>query len=108
VTQSTAAHLSADECARFQQLFEIVGRRWTVAIIIAAAQGRERFGELHEGVAGISARLLAERLRELVAAGILERTVGGEPAVIRYRLTECGSDLVDKLGPVIDWAERWH
>ena len=48
---------------------------------------------------GISERVLAERLRELTANGILERFVDGEPPVARYRLTPCGTDLVDQLGP---------
>lgn len=107
-TKPTATHLDRDECARFQELFEIVGRRWSVAIVIAAAQGNSRFGEFHGAVHGISERLLAERLKELTAHGILERCVEADTGVIRYRLTECGTDLVDKLGPVIDWAERWH
>jgi DNA-binding HxlR family transcriptional regulator len=103
-----AAQLDRDECARFQELFEIVGRRWSVAIVIAAAQGKSRFGEFHDSIDGMSERLLAERLKELTAHNILERCVEGEPAVIRYRLTDCGSDLVEQLGPVISWAERWN
>jgi len=105
---SVATHLDRDECARFQELFEIVGRRWTVAIVIAAAHGTERFGEFRDAVPGISERLLAERLRELTARAILSRTVEHDTAVIRYRLTECGTDLVEQLSPVIAWAERWH
>ena len=101
-------HVDADACARFQELFEIVGRRWSVAIVVAAAQGGKRFGEFRDGVPGISERLLAERLRELTANGIVERFVDGEPAVTRYRLTACGTDLMDQLGPVISWAERWN
>lgn len=108
MTSLDAAQLSTDECQRFQELFEVVGRRWSVAVVLAATQGSERFGEFREGVPGISERLLTERLRELTAHGILERTVSGEPSIIRYRLTECGEDLVDKLTPVIGWAERWH
>ena len=103
-----ATHLDRDECSRFQELFEIVGRRWSVAIVIAATQGSERFGEFRDAVPGISEKLLAERLRELTARDILSRTVESDPAVIRYRLTECGADLVEQLGPVIAWAERWH
>jgi DNA-binding HxlR family transcriptional regulator len=105
---SVATRLDRDECARFQELFEIVGRRWTVAIVIAATQGSERFGEFRDAVPGISEKLLAQRLRELASRDILSRTVESDPAVIRYRLTECGSDLVEQLGPVISWAERWH
>lgn len=106
--QNVATHLDRDECSRFQELFEIVGRRWTVAIVIAAAQGTERFGEFRDAVPGISEKLLAERLRELTSRDILSRTVDSDPSVIRYRLTECGMDLVDQLGPVISWAERWQ
>jgi len=100
--------LDVDACARFQRLFEIVGRRWSVAIVIAAASGNKRFGEFRDGIQGISERLLAERLRELTANGILERFVDGEPPVVRYRLTARGIDLVEQLGPVISWAERWN
>ena len=108
VKQPAATRLDRDECSRFQELFEIVGRRWTVAIVIAASQGSERFREFRDAVPGISEKLLAERLRELTGRDILSRTVENDPAVIRYRLTECGSDLVEQLGPIISWAERWH
>ena len=100
-----ARRLDSDACARFQELFEIVGRRWSVAIILATRDGK-RFGEIRDGVRGISERLLAERLRELTAHGILERSL--DATVVRYRLTACGNDLLTQLGPVISWAERWN
>ena len=108
MTTATNQHLDADACARFQELFEIVGRRWSVAIVISASEGGKRFGEIRDGVPGISERLLAERLRELTSHGILERAIDGAPSVSRYRLTACGTDLVKQLGPVIAWAERWN
>ncbi len=78
---------------------DLLERRWQLSIICAALAGARRFHEFAEAVAGISPRMLAERLRDLEQAGLLERTVipCGPPAV-EYRLTDRGR----RLAPIIE------
>ena len=67
--------------------------------IYAALSGALRFNEFADAVAGISPRMLSERLRDLEAAGLVQRTVlPTSPPTVEYRLTERGR----KLGPLIE------
>jgi DNA-binding HxlR family transcriptional regulator len=77
----------------------LLERRWQLSIIYAALTGALRFNEFADAVAGISPRMLSERLRDLEAAGLLERTVlPTSPPMVEYRLTERGR----RLGPLIE------
>jgi DNA-binding HxlR family transcriptional regulator len=77
----------------------LLERRWQLSIIYAALTGALRFNEFAEAVAGISPRMLSERLRDLEAAGLIERTVlPTSPPMVEYRLTERGR----RLGPLIE------
>lgn len=94
-------------CRVFQDALELVGRRWTGAILLAAARGARRFGEYRAAVGGISDRLLAQRLKELEADGLIERTViPTSPVQIRYAPTSDGVELMTVLQPLIDWGRR--
>ena len=78
---------------------DLLERRWQLQIIYAALTGVLRFNEFTEAVAGISPRMLSERLRELEAAGLMVRTVlPTSPPTVEYRLTERGK----RLGPLIE------
>jgi DNA-binding HxlR family transcriptional regulator len=78
---------------------DLLERRWQLSIIYAALSGTLRFNEFAEAVAGISPRMLAERLRDLEAAGLMQRTVlPTSPPTVEYRLTARGQ----RLGPVIE------
>jgi len=78
---------------------DLLERRWLISIIYAALSGAIRFNEFADAVAGISPRMLTERLRDLEAAGLVERTViPSSPPTVEYRLTERGK----RLGPVIE------
>ncbi len=91
-------------CPRYHHAVELVGRRWTGAVIRVLLQGRARYHELRDAIPDISDRMLSERLKELEATGILERCVYPEtPVRIEYRLTEKGK----ALAPVIEAIQRW-
>ena len=95
-------------CPRFQAAVELIGRRWSGAIIRALLAGSVRFGEVLTRVPGLSDRLLSERLRELESAGIVSRTVYPDiPVRIEYRLTEKGRELQQIVEAISGWAERW-
>lgn len=95
-------------CPRYHRAVEIVGRRWTGAIIRALLAGRTRFTEIVDAVPGLSDRLLSERLKELEAEGVVERLVTpSTPVKVEYRLTEKGQALVPVVEALSAWAEHW-
>jgi DNA-binding HxlR family transcriptional regulator len=78
---------------------DLLERRWQLSIIYAALSGALRFNEFAEAVAGISPRMLSERLRDLEAAGLVKRKVlPTSPPTVEYRLTDRGR----ALAPVIE------
>ncbi len=95
-------------CARFHRAVELIGGRWTGAVIRLLLNGRMRFAELRSSIPEISDRMLSERLRELEAEGIVARIVVPEtPVRVEYELTEKGRALEHALAAVGKWAERW-
>src|SRR5690348_2358584 len=98
----------AELCPRFHRAVELIGRRWTGAIVQVLLGGSRRFMELRESVPGISERLLVQRLRELVAEGlVLRRVLPGPPVGVEYELTDAGRDLEGAMVAVGTWATRW-
>lgn len=95
-------------CPRFHRAIEIIGRRWSGTIIRALLAGGTRFGEIRGTIPGLSDRLLSERLKELEAEGIVERTIeASTPVRIEYHLTEKGQALADVVAATSDWADTW-
>lgn len=100
--------MAGDLCVRFHQAVELIGRRWSGAVIQLLMQHRLRYAELRAAIPDISDRMLSERLRELEAAGIVVRTVLPDPPVrVEYDLTEKGRALKPALIAIGEWAERW-
>jgi DNA-binding HxlR family transcriptional regulator len=96
-------------CPHFHAAIELVGKRWTGAILIALTDGSLRFGELAKAVPGLSDRLLSQRLRELEEEGLVERTVEPDaPVRVSYALTEMGAELQPAIDELKDWARRWR
>lgn len=93
-------------CHRYQAAAELLGRRWSAAVIRATMEGPARFTEIRGSVDGLSARLLSERLRELEAAGLMERRELGGGAV-EYRLTEKGQALTRVVREIEAWVAAW-
>jgi DNA-binding HxlR family transcriptional regulator len=90
-----------------QAAVELIGRRWSGAIVRTLLAGSVRWSVLHS-VPGLSDRLLSERLRELEAEGIVVRTVFPDiPVRIEYRLTEKGLELERLISAVDVWADKW-
>lgn len=95
-------------CRDYTKAIEIIGRRWTGAIVRAMLSGCTRFSDILCTVPHLSDRLLSERLKELEAEGIVRRTVvPSTPVRIEYRLTEKGESLGSVVSVVGAWAERW-
>lgn len=95
-------------CSRFHHAVELIGRRWSGAIISVMLGGPRCFNEMLSAVPGLSDRLLTERLRELEAEGLVRRTVlAGPPVRVSYELTEAGRSLEPVIESLGRWAERW-
>jgi DNA-binding HxlR family transcriptional regulator len=98
----------AEVCPDFHVAVELIGRRWAGAILWALAERPHYFAELTESVPGLSDRLASRRLRELEAAGLVERCVHeGPPARVSYALTEQGRALEPVLADLGEWARAW-
>ena len=95
-------------CPRYLHAVELVGRRWTGAIIRALLQGPARFHEIRDAIPDISDRMLSERLRELEAEGVVSRRViPASPVRVEYELTEKGRALENAIVAIAQWAEQW-
>jgi DNA-binding HxlR family transcriptional regulator len=87
-----------------RQTADLLERRWQLSILYAALTGALRFNEFAAAVAGISPRMLSERLRDLEGAGLVQRTVlPTSPPTVEYRLTERGR----RLGPIIEAMQEY-
>ena len=96
-------------CPKYHRAVELIGRRWTGAILRVLLSDVSRFSAICDSVPGLSDRMLAERLKELEAEGIVTRTVVPEkPVRVEYALTAKGRDLESVIGAVSGWAERWE
>ena len=95
-------------CPYFHEAVELIGSRWTGAIIRALLSGITRFTELKAVVPGLSDRMLSERLKELEAEGIVVRQVTpSTPVRVEYDLTEKGRALAEPIGSISAWANDW-
>lgn len=108
-TTDVLQHEPAAICPHFHAAIELIGKRWSGAILIALIEGPLRFGELAKAIPGVSDRLLSERLRELEDESVVERTVEPDaPVRVSYALTEKGAELKPALRELGDWARRWQ
>lgn len=95
-------------CPYYHEAVELVGRRWTGAILRVLMERPMRFSEVVQAVPELSDRLLSARMKELEARGIVKRTVHpGPPVRVEYGLSEMGRELGPALEQIQDWAQRW-
>ena len=95
-------------CPLYHEAVELVGRRWTGAILRVLMDGPLRFSEIAQAIPELSDRLLSERMKELEARGMVQRTViPGPPLRVQYELSVMGSELEPALSELQSWARRW-
>src|SRR5215218_4645421 len=95
-------------CPRYHHAIELIGRRWSGAILQVMRGGVVRFSDLAAAIPGLSDRMLSERLKELEAEQLVERRVIPEtPVRVEYRLTPRGEALGTVLDAVGSWAHTW-
>jgi len=95
-------------CPLYHEAVELVGRRWTGAILRVLMDGPLRFSQIAQAVPALSDRLLSERIKELESRGVVERTViSGPPLRVEYSLSRMGRELEPALSELERWAHRW-
>jgi DNA-binding HxlR family transcriptional regulator len=95
-------------CPKYETAFKVLGKRWNGLIIRVLLGGPKRFSDISNMIPQLSDRVLAERFKELEAAGIIERKVYPEtPVRIEYQLSEKGAALKSVLDEVQKWADDW-
>src|SRR5229473_6641381 len=99
-----AADIAPELCTRFHEAIELIGRRWTGAIIFLLLKSPCRFATLRDAIPEITDRMLSERLQELEREGVVQRTVVPEtPVRVEYALTKKGRALAEAVDAIVEW-----
>ena len=86
---------------------EVVGEKWSLLALREMGYGVNRFARI-AGYTGVSRDILADRLRKLEAAGVIERRQYSEhPPRYEYHLTEAGLELFPVLLTLQQWGDKW-
>jgi DNA-binding HxlR family transcriptional regulator len=94
VTAMPAKYLSLDERSAYRRLEDVVGCKWSAAVVGALQRGVNRPGKLERYIPGISTKVLTERLHKLLDYGLITREEHAGTALhVEYNLTPIGSKL---------------
>jgi len=101
-----------DHSCTVYKTMEYLARKWTIMILMELNKGKsrwKRFSSLRDSMKDITPKVLSERLKELVEVGLIEKRVDASsfPVKSEYALTESGSELMDAVRSVKDWALKW-
>ena len=108
MASSSTASPPPELCSRFHRASELIGRRWTGAIIYCLLKAKCRFATLRDAIPDITDRMLSDRLQELEQEGIVERTVIPDmPVRVEYALTRKGRALGAAVDAIAAWADKW-
>ena len=98
----------ADQTCSIARSLEVIGERWTLLILRDVLLGRHRFDEIVESL-GVTRTVLTQRLRHLVAEGVLERRAYHQrPERFEYHLTAKGQELMPVIAQLIWWGDRYY
>ena len=87
----------------FLDLFDALGRRWSLRVVWELRAGPATFRELRERAGGVSSSVLNDRLRDLRDAGVVEHRPGAG-----YALTTMGAGLADRIVDIYGWLHDEH
>jgi DNA-binding HxlR family transcriptional regulator len=86
---------------------DILGERWSLLAVRELSYGVHRFARI-AGYTGASRDILADRLRKLERAGVVERRQYSEhPPRYEYHLTQAGKELLPVLHALREWGDKW-
>ncbi|MEG3159364.1 helix-turn-helix domain-containing protein [Sphingomonas sp. LB2R24] len=95
-----------DANCRSREVLVAITGKWSVLILVALDGGTMRFAELRRRVNGVSERMLAESLRQLVRYRLIERrSFPVVPPHVEYTLTPLGHEAAGQLAQLTDWIE---
>lgn len=107
VTELDTGAMTDVEACPVREVLDRISGKWSIQIILAAAEKPVRFTELERMIPGISRRMLTLTLRSLERDGLLVRTVYPTvPAKVVYSVTDSARELHDAFVTLMDWAER--
>jgi len=93
--------------AALARAFGCLGKRWNAVVLGTLSDGPTGFRDLSRGIDGISDSVLSDRLSDLTALGLVDRTVAdGPPVTVSYELTKAGAALMPALEQISAWAEK--
>jgi DNA-binding HxlR family transcriptional regulator len=94
-------------CPQVEAAFALLAKKWAGLIVFLLGEGEQHFNELKTAIPSLSARVLAQRMRDLEEAGLVQRRViESTPVRVSYRLTEKGKELAPMLREIADWARK--
>jgi DNA-binding HxlR family transcriptional regulator len=107
MTTEELRHETRQCAAALGRAFGFLGKRWNGLLLGVLLDGPAGYAEIKRAVPGISDSMLSERLAELTAAGLFERTVvAGPPVAVTYQLTPSGQALAPAFEAITTWAEE--
>lgn len=105
--RTSAPAVRSDPLSFMPATMELLGNRWSTAVLAAAFVGTRRFGDFERDL-GIPPVILADRLRRFVDLGVFRRVVyDSRYQREEYRLTQKGLAFFDVLALLFRWGERW-
>ena len=106
--KSRAPHASNSTRNPAAATISLLAGKWTIGIILALADGKQRFAALQRCLRGISHHVLTKELKRLQAHGVIFRTVHPTtPPSVEYELTNSGAALYVVLHAASEWAMRY-
>lgn len=92
-------------CLPATELFQLIGDKWTMVVVVSLRDGPMRFSELRRAIPRVSQRMLTLTLRNLERDGLISRKVTPTvPARVDYELSDLGSAFCERLMPIGMWA----
>jgi len=105
-TRIKTTSLSLPERTAYRRLEDVVGCKWSAAVVAAVGRGVTRPGQLERFIPGISTKVLGERLRKLLDYGVITREeFPGKVPRVEYRLSATGRKLVGIIEQLRDLDE---
>ncbi|ALG11999.1 winged helix-turn-helix transcriptional regulator [Kibdelosporangium phytohabitans] len=96
-------------CPSYHHAVEMIGKRWSGVILRELLLGASRYSQLRSAIPSLTDKMLAARLQELEAEGMVTRTVvDSVPVRVEYALTDKGRDLEATITVLSEWADRWY
>ncbi|WP_299434546.1 helix-turn-helix domain-containing protein [uncultured Aquimarina sp.] len=109
MTKKETKSFTPVECKTFirpvRDVFDLIGGKWRLPIIIALSFKNHRFKELERQIEGITPRMLSKELKDLEINGLIHREVlNSRPVTVLYSLSDYGKSLDNVVVAMRDWG----